>query len=283
MENGNLYTYGPDRNLLVDLQAHEVYQIQSSSDLTAVVVKSNNTVACFAGANQTMLANDGKEDHIVSALPPTQAWGYEYILAGTESPNFQDIVKIVATEDNTIVDVDSCTHKTFNLAKAFDYVEDPLTCGGYAIHSNFKIVVAHIRIKDNPGMFFPFPTSIFASHYTVYVPNTNVGAHVSSVILYAKTNDIGLIIFNGTLLSTSGWSPILNSEWSYKSVAVDAGLLNIHNNFKKSFGGHLLVVNAFKLSVMNLIPAPYNTVSPLPDMVQGLCPIITVAVTNADY
>ncbi|XP_069103152.1 uncharacterized protein [Argopecten irradians] len=262
MENGELGTYGPNKNMVVDLKAHYVYQLQSSSDLTGVIVTSNNPVACFAGANQTMPLTEGKEDHLVGALPPTQAWGYDYVIVGIDSTNYQDVVKIIATEDNTIVNISGCTQKTIILNRVFDFIEDSFTCGGYVLSSNFKIVVAHIRIKDNPGMYFPFPTNLLSHSYTVYVPHNHVGAHTSMVLLYIKTNDISNIIFNGTLLNNNGWTEIASTDWSYRSVSVDNGLLFISSSSNTPFGGHLIVRNTYKLAVMNLIPLPYNEGQP---------------------
>lgn len=258
MENGILDTYGAARPLQVSLNELQAYQVQSLSDLTGCIITSNIPVAVFAGSNQTTSVISGEVDHMADTLPPPQAWGKVYTVAGSMSETEPDIVKIIATNDNTTVTVFNCVEKTFYFAKTFEYVEDELSCGGYHINASDEIVVTHIRQKSgyNPAMYYPYPIGLLSSNYMIYVPMQKVGAQTSKLFLSVHTDFIQYILLNGTAVSNTGWRAILGTDWSWKAVSVDNGVtLSIYSDRQEPFGGHLMVKSSFQLSVVNFIPA----------------------------
>ncbi|KAL4231539.1 hypothetical protein ACF0H5_009120 [Mactra antiquata] len=87
-ENGTVvnFTKYDQNSRLIDQRVqldskYDVYQYQSSSDLSSTVITSNKPVAVIAGASSVKIpSNTGDYNFIVEQLVPTDYWGYTYIV-----------------------------------------------------------------------------------------------------------------------------------------------------------------------------------------------------------
>jgi gliding motility-associated-like protein len=99
----------------VNLQQGQLYNLLARGDLTGtevVVVNNNagqcNNVAVFAGNQYTQVGeceeNNG-HDHLYAQQYPLKTWGTEFITVNYEPRDGGDIVKVLAQEDNTLVNI----------------------------------------------------------------------------------------------------------------------------------------------------------------------------------
>ena len=107
-----------DKEYYVTLNKGECYLVQSwqyfrgEGDLSGSIVRANKPVGMLSGHVRTALLQGFVEqppdskDHLIEMLPPTSAWGKNYISTpfGT-SPSRGDYFKVIAKDPNTKLDI----------------------------------------------------------------------------------------------------------------------------------------------------------------------------------
>ncbi|PSL07324.1 gliding motility-associated C-terminal domain-containing protein [Cecembia rubra] len=129
----------PGSTLTVDLKKGESYQIKAVGDLTGTRVRvigstdgDCKNIAVFGGNKMTSIGSDCNDattgDHLFQQIYPTYSWGSEYIhipLAGRTSG---EMVKVLASENNTKVFVNGQERATLNAGRftTFSFGKDEL-------------------------------------------------------------------------------------------------------------------------------------------------------------
>lgn len=110
------------------LQA-DVNTISLNADLTGTRVTSTKPVAVFAGQQRALLPVFSKgfesRDHLFEQMLPVSTWGKQYILAPFPSPTnispgANDIYRVVAAENNTVVSIGGETVATLNAGRWYE-------------------------------------------------------------------------------------------------------------------------------------------------------------------
>ena len=98
------------------LNAGQTYMVTRSQDLTGSMVESNKPVAVLSGNSCANIpAGNFACDHIVEQMPSINSLSKEYYVAPTPRTGSQgDVVRIVATENNTQVMVNGVSQGTLN-------------------------------------------------------------------------------------------------------------------------------------------------------------------------
>jgi gliding motility-associated-like protein len=100
----------------VSLNEGQIYEIQAHGDLTGTKITATNTqggcqnFALFAGNQYTLVGpcvTDVGHDHLYAQQYPIDTWGTEFITVGLEGHPNGDVIKILASVDNTTVHVNS--------------------------------------------------------------------------------------------------------------------------------------------------------------------------------
>lgn len=124
----------------VVLDAGDVYPVMGDGttaggfDLSGSIVTSDKPVGFISFHQRVIIpfnAQNGR-DHIIEMLPPTSSWGKEFYTIELKRDNKGDFFRVVASQDNTIVDMvymdkkDSTVlgRRTINLSKKGDFWED---------------------------------------------------------------------------------------------------------------------------------------------------------------
>ncbi len=105
-----------NQNYQVTLNQGDVYLVQSYpfpkgfGDLTGTIITGNKPFGLLAGHVRTAIPQNApypfdSKDHLVEMLPPTYAWGKNYISAPFGVNSKGDLFRIVALEPETIVEV----------------------------------------------------------------------------------------------------------------------------------------------------------------------------------
>ena len=98
-----MYTAGD--TFVVKLNSYETLQIQSSGDLTGSHVVSDKPIAMISGNIKTNIGQGTPADHLVEQMTPVVTWGKKFVTAPTPSRTTGDVFRLVASEDNTTVDI----------------------------------------------------------------------------------------------------------------------------------------------------------------------------------
>lgn len=109
----------------ITLDAGETYQIKGADrvlDLSGTYVRSISTnsddcknVAVFGGNVFTNVGGCGDaRDHLLEQMFPISTWGENFLFVPYETRRFGDYIKIIASEDNTTVDISGLSPITLN-------------------------------------------------------------------------------------------------------------------------------------------------------------------------
>ena len=176
---GDRYLYSGDliNTTLNDL---EVFQVQGDSDLSGTVVTSSKPVAVFSGDDCTMVpANTFPCNHLVEQIPPVSVWGKEFITNPTPDNLGGDEFHIIASKDNTDVNVDRQRKGTLNKGDKYK-ISIPWNKTSLITTSNPSLVVQYTSGNGSrsPSMSIVPPTQCSWNDYTVYVPGVDVYVNV---------------------------------------------------------------------------------------------------------
>ena len=157
----------------------EVFQVQGDSDLSGTVVTSSKPVAVFSGDDCTLVPfNTFPCNHLVEQIPPVSVWGKEFITNPTPDNLGGDEFHIIASKDNTDVNVDWQRKGTLNKGDKYE-IPVPWNKTSLITTSNPSLVVQYTSGDGSPpSMSIVPPTQCSWNDYTVYVPGVDVYVNV---------------------------------------------------------------------------------------------------------
>ena len=149
----------------------EVFQVEVNTDLTGTVVTSSKPIAVFSGAYVF-------SGHSVEQIPPVSVWRKEFITIPAPNNFGGDHFLIIASKDNTDVNVDWQRKGTLNKGDKYKiYVPSKKT--SLITTSNPSLVVQNTgSFFTSPSMSIVPPTQCAWNDYTVYVPGVDVYVNV---------------------------------------------------------------------------------------------------------
>ena len=218
--------------ITVTLQERETLYIQSPNDLTGSKVVSTAPISFFTGHEcGNVPANIGECDHLVEQIPPTVTWGTQFILAPTATRTVNDIIKIVASEDNTTgtvscINTESAEHvDTFNIALAGNSMVYNLSNDTHCFVESDKplLLVQFTPGSGADGGENADPFMVIVPAVSQYLENTTfstvngLGLYFSNYInIFIPSGSHNFnpsnILLDGTPLSTESWVAIPCSD-----------------------------------------------------------------------
>ena len=166
----------------------EVFQVQGDSDLSGTVVTSSKPVAVFSGDDCTLVPVDTFPcNHLVEQIPPVSVWGKEFITNPTPDNLGGDEFHIIASKDNTDVNVDWQRKGTLNKGDKYK-ISIPWNKTSVITTSNPSLVVQYTSgAHSRPSMSIMPPKQWAWNDYSFYVPSDgvffiNVNIDTSSVV-----------------------------------------------------------------------------------------------------
>uniref|UniRef100_A0A2C9LWV8 IgGFc-binding protein N-terminal domain-containing protein n=1 Tax=Biomphalaria glabrata TaxID=6526 RepID=A0A2C9LWV8_BIOGL len=205
----NNKTYFNGSSLTVTLNSWDTLEIITDSvNLSGSVIQSTGKVAVFSGT--LTLSNNVINDFNIEQVAPTNLLGTEYVVVDCPTPGSSTDVKIVYTESNTSLNIDTnvLTLKTNNdCIEYYSFKQH----GAAVIKSNKPVIVQLMYSGDNLVMT---PTQNWGSYY-VTVPSSPC-----KVILTARSNCSSGFSFNGVLDNGLSWTPIGDGSFKFAVKAL---------------------------------------------------------------
>ena len=215
---GDRYLYSGDliNTTLNDL---EVFQVQGDSDLSGTVVTSSKPIAVFSGAYVFT-------GHSVEQIPPVSVWRKEFITIPAPNNFGGDHFLIIASKDNTDVNVDWQRKGTLNKGDKYKiYVPSKKT--SLITTSNPSLVVQNTgSFFTSPSMSIVPPTQCAWNDYTVYVPGVDV--YVNVIIDTASRS--GLSVKGPVASGPFKWETLLRGRSLGSLHLKTAGVYLIYHN-----------------------------------------------------
>jgi hypothetical protein len=134
----------------ISLDRGETYQVQAaegSDDLTGTLITGDKAFAVFGGAQWTQVPSSCEfRDNLLEQMYPIDAYGRQFVTVPNASVNF-DVFRILASEDNTRVEVRGATDAVYEL-DAGEFVEYRSSVSSY-IFGDKPILVAQYNVGSN--------------------------------------------------------------------------------------------------------------------------------------
>lgn len=242
----------------ITLNERETLYVQSREDLTGSKVQSTAPISFFSGHEcGNVPANVTECDHLVEQIPPTATWGRQFLVAPTATRTGYDVIRMVASEEDTLVTV-SCidsnnVSETHNVSfiGAGNFSDFRLSSDQYcSVDANKPVLVVQFtpgRSADSAENGDPFMVLVPA--ITQYLKNTTfstvhgLGLFFENYInVYSPIGqnefDPSTIIMDGTPLAADGWVTIPCSDGGICGhaiqVAINEGVHSIWNSNPRS-------------------------------------------------
>lgn len=232
----------------VTLQKGQTYQVQARCDLTGTQIRATSNSGCqnFAVFSGNMYTQVGEcnvpngHDHLYAQMYPANTLGKEFIVVPLENRFGGDIIKFLATQNNTTIHANGTT---YNL-NAGDFVKI-LSASILNVSSDKPISVGQFsRTMDCDGTLgdpFLIPISPNEQMLKKITFNAPSIATLSSYSLnmVTKTSSINSIRLDGTAVGNR-FTPIPSTEYAYARLSISGG-----NHTIRSDDGFIAYVYGF--------------------------------------
>jgi hypothetical protein len=193
----------------VMLNAGDVLEVvtDNGGDLTGTRVLADQPVQVIAGHKCTEVPQ-GTDlcDHLEEAMYPVEALAKEYIVVPpVQSPltmnkdEHGQIVRIVASADDTTLTFLPDQGAPTSLAKAGDFIELPTSVAKYQVSADQKILVAQYMVgqgadfgEQDPSMLLAVATEQYREDYLFHAPTSWTG------------NFVDIVLKSGAMVSVDG-------------------------------------------------------------------------------
>ena len=198
------------------------------SDLSGSIIVANKPVAVYGGhACANIPAGETACDHIVEQLTATSQWGRSFLSMPLATRQNGDTFRILASENNTTVQVNGSTVATLNRGQLHEQIID----GPARITADKPVLVMQYsngQSFDNDGntngdpfqMLIP-PAEQYLPSYTVSTPAEGFNPNFINVI--APNSAVGSVQVDGTAIPASDFTAIGSSGFSGAQVEVGLG------------------------------------------------------------
>lgn len=241
------------------LNAGETYLVQAKissnnlyGDLTGSYVKSSKPVAVFAGHHRSTIPvgqfSQSSRDHLCEQMIPVRAWGKNAIVIPfvqplDVTPVGQDLIRILASNDNTNVTIDNSS----TVLNAGKFIELPLNQPSY-IEADKPILVAQYKktssnqtnisnISDPLMLIIPPVEQYITSYRVINAQATGVEDGNNKTfnaydeqyigIIADKASYVNGIFIDGSLINSSLFQQIPGKEYYWANVRVTDGVHNL--------------------------------------------------------
>jgi choice-of-anchor A domain-containing protein len=216
----------------VVLNKMETYLLSSSTsagDLTGTLIQSDRPVSLTSGSkcSQVPYGQDGC-DHLVEMIPPVNTWGTKFITYPLAKRLKGDLIRILASENNTKVTVNGVVVKTLAAGTYHDLMQTqvankietsaPVLVAQYALSQEFDDVVA------DPFMMLIPPTEQLLDAYTFATSDENIDDHYVNVVV--RTADLSGLYLDGQPVNTSLFTSI-DATYSGAKIQITPGVHSI--------------------------------------------------------
>lgn len=224
----------------VTLQRGQTYQLAATSgslDVTGTTVTSDKPVAVTAGAAcANVPTGSGYCNPLLQQMPPTSAWGTEFVSARLATRSKGDTYRVLADQDGTVVTANGSVVATL---AAGAYWEGVLPVGmtspgkqPVVISTSKPALVAQYangQTYDNtsadPMMLLVPPTGQQLTSYKIATPAVTVAGvqMVPYVNIIAQQQDVGSLTLDGTPVPAAEFTAVPGSAYAIAQLRVSTG------------------------------------------------------------
>jgi hypothetical protein len=211
----------------VSLEAGQVYQGQSSGDLTGTQIAANHAIAVLSGDNYTNVPTAmGYADHLAEQILPAAAWSTDVVAVPSALRTAPERYRVQAVQDNTTVTLSTGGGFTLN---AGQYVES--TFGSPVLfQADHPISVAHFANgatadagPGDPYLIVELAAGRFAHGFLLATADDGTLFPSNYVNIVAPAAAVGRIALDGARIGGGDFTAISGTSYYYSRQAIAAG------------------------------------------------------------
>lgn len=259
----------------VVLNAGETYKYAGgATDLTGSSVSSDKPVAVFSGHEcANVPTNTPYCDTILEQAIPNDKLSKNYLLTASEGAQLastsSDLVRIIATVDNTQIKVDGVVVATIN---AGEYYEFSLSSNsGVSIEASEKVAVAQylkggVGANTDPAFAYVPGLDTWLKEYRLATPAGTAAFNNNYASVVIKSSDVGSLKLNNAAIDTSLFSMITGTDYIQGIIDLPLGLFDLKasSEFLVMLGGGSLADSYFTYGGSTFAPGISPPVEPDP-------------------
>ena len=248
------------KSFQITLNERETLYIQSRYDLTGSKVESTAPVSFYSGHECGNVPRNASEcDHLVEQLPPTATWGRQFLLAPTATRRAYDVIKVIASKNDTLVAV-SCTilnnvSDVFNilLVSAGKFTNFTLSFNQYCSVSSDKpiLIVQFMTGKSLDNTEKGDPSMVIVPAVSQYLENITFSTISGLTLFFNNYMNVfspagrnafnsSSILLDGRPLTAETWVAIPCSDGSICGHAVQVAISGgVHSIWNTNYGSPL--------------------------------------------
>lgn len=211
----------------VNLNQGQTYQLQAGvGDLSGSIITATKPISVYGGHQCANIPDENTFacDHVLEQLPPTTAWGQNFVSMPLATRLNGDTFRVVASQANTTVQLNGATIATLDRGEVHQQIVD----GPAQITANNPILVMQYSngttfddVTSDPFQMMIPPFEQFLSRYTVSTPADGFTGNFVNVV--APNAAVGSILLDGTAIPAGEFTAIGTSGFSGAQVDVELG------------------------------------------------------------
>ncbi len=234
---------------VITLNAGQTYKYAGGSvDLTGSSVSADKAVAVFSGHSCAQVpAGTTYCDTLIEQMIPTDKLSKSYALVASKgallASTASDLVRVVATQANTVVKVDGVVVAT--LVAAGDVHEFSLAASsGATVDASAPVLVAQYLKggqgqNTDPAMSVVPGSDAWLKAYRLATPTGTQAFNINYASIVINQSDLGSLLLDGVLVNAGLFSPILGTSYMQGNIDLPLGLFELvaANPFEVMLGG----------------------------------------------
>jgi hypothetical protein len=230
------------------LNAGESYQVKASGDLTGSRVRVINgeaddckLIAVFGGNKTTSAGTCGTSgDHMFQQAYPLESWGKSFIHIPLEGRTSGEIVKVLASQNGTVVRSNGAVVGTLNAGKflKLDFGKNEIAVIETSKPSTVAVIAKSAGCNEfgvaplgDPSLFTLSPNNQLIKSLT-FSAGKLIGAFNQDIIHY-----LGILVPKGTASNTrlngqnvgSQFAPVPGADFEYARIRINKGVNSVSN------------------------------------------------------
>jgi hypothetical protein len=232
----------------VVLNAGETYKYAGgATNLTGSLVSASKAVAVFGGHECAQVpVGTTFCDTLVEQMIPTDKLSKSYLLTASKgaeiAPAKSDLVRVIATADNTEVKIDGVVVATLNTGDVHEFSLPEKS--GVRVDASLPVMVAQYLkggqgANTDPAMSMVPGADTWLDEYRLATPSGTQDFVVDYASLVIPTADLASLLLNGVAVNTASFTAIAGTSFSRGVVDLPNGLftLDAANDFLVMLGG----------------------------------------------
>lgn len=213
----------------ITLNAGQTYMYTASTQLTGSSILADKPIAVFSGNNCTNIPTGNSAcDHIVEQMPSIDQLSSTYLVAQTpRTGTLGNVMRVVATEDNTEVRVDGALVAT--LAAKGDFYEGRVT-GGHELIATNPVLVAQYLIgqgqsggaNTDPAMTIVPGSDQWLKSYVFAAPSGEANFPTDYVSIIIQTASLPTLTLGGDAVDAALFAGLGSTLYSYGNIDVSS-------------------------------------------------------------